>query len=437
MRRRIVTVALSAVLLAVTVFGVPLAILVQHLVVSDEQGELERLALRAAVDVGPTFASGDPIELPSSEAAVQLGVYDRAGLRISGRGPQRLDQPLRRSLSGAAVDTREGQLAVAVPVNSGEQVIAVVRASSPSSVVRHRVWWLWAGMAGIAGIAAVAAFVLARRLSTLLVRPLIELEQVSTQLGDGNFAARAGPSGVAEIDQAGSALNRTADRLSALIARQRSFTADASHQLRTPLTRLRLELEGGLEGDAEELRQAVQQALASADVLSQTVEDVLALARGDGSAGSFPVETLLEGIRDGWHGTLAAQDRPLRVRWDPGLVVVASLPAARQIVQTLVDNAYRHGRGVVEIQARDVGGAVAIDVLDEGAKDGSGPLRVQVIGAERPSQGRGLALARSLAEAEGGRLTTGIQDGLTRVSVYLPALPEDGGGGDPLTRPRS
>ncbi|MGA9344376.1 MAG: HAMP domain-containing sensor histidine kinase [Nocardioidaceae bacterium] len=425
MRRRIVTVALAAVALAVTVFGIPLAILVQRMVLSDEQGELERLALRAAVDVGPTYASGDPIELPSTEAAVQLAVYDTAGARITGRGPVQLDQPLEDALNGVPVDSRNGLLAAAVPVNSGEQVIAVVRASSPSSVVQHRVWWLWAGMAGIATIAAASAFLLARRLSTVLVRPLIELEQVSTELGEGNLGARAGPSGVAEIDHAGAALNRTADRLSALIARQRSFTADASHQLRTPLTRLRLELEKGLEGDPDDLRLAVQEALASADVLGQTVDDVLALARGDGGGGSFSVEALLDGVREAWHGTLAAQDRPLRLRGDPGVMVVASLPAARQIVQTLVDNAYRHGSGVVEIQARDVGGAVAIDVLDEGAADGSGAVRVEVTHTQRPREGRGLALARSLAEAEGGRLTTGIQDGLTRVSVYLPTLPED------------
>ena len=197
MRRRIVTVALAAVALAVTVFGVPLAILVQRMVLSDEQGELERLALRAAVDVGPTFASGDPIELPSTEPAVQLAVDDTAGTRITGRGPAQLDQPLRDALSGVPVDSRNGLLAAAVPVNSGEQVIAVVRASSPSSVVQHRVWWLWVGMAGIATIAAASAFLLARRLSTVLVRPLIELERVSTELGEGNLGARAGPSGVA------------------------------------------------------------------------------------------------------------------------------------------------------------------------------------------------------------------------------------------------
>ncbi len=433
MRRRIVVVALSAVVLAVTVFGVPLAILVQRMVISDEQGELERLALRAAVAVAPTYASGDPIELPATEDAVTLGVYDPNGTRVGGGGPQELDRSLVSSLDGAPVDSRAGPLAVAVPVSSDEKVIAVVRASSPMSVAQHRVWWSWAGMAAIAGVAAGAAFLLARRQSAVLVQPLIELEQVSAELGDGNFAARAGSSGVAEIDHAGSALNRTADRLAALIARQRSFTTDASHQLRTPLTRLRLELEDGLAGDPEQLTVAVGQALASVDALSQTVDDVLELARGDSTRGSFPVEVLFDGVRESWHGALAAVDRPLRFRADPGLVVAASLPAARQIVQTLVDNAYRHGAGVVELRARDVGGAVAIDVLDEGPVgrgDVSGGPIVEGDVSGQPSPeadrflpGRGLRLARSLAEAERGRITVGVETRMTRATVYLPAEP--------------
>ncbi len=422
MRRRIVAVALSAVVLAVTVFGIPLAILVQRMVISDEQGELERLALRAAVDVGPTFGSGDPIELPATEGGVDLAVYDPRGGKVSGVGPTRLDSSLALALQGTPVDRRDGSVAVAIPVSSGEQVIAVVRASSPMSEVRQRVWWSWAGMAGIACVAAAAAFLLARRQSAVLVEPLIELERVSSELGDGNFGARAGASGVAEIDQAGAALNRTADRLAALLGRQRSFTADASHQLRTPLTRLRLELENGLDGPPEDLTRAVQEALVAADVLSQTVDDVLALARGDSAGGSFEIQTLFDGVREAWHGTLAAMDRPLRLRTEPGLVIAASLPAARQIVQTLVDNAYRHGGGVVELHARDVAGAVAIDVLDEGAHGQRGPARLDAEGAD-PRPGRGLVLARSLAEAEGGRITSGVQDGRTRVTVYLPGRP--------------
>ncbi|MBA2772604.1 MAG: HAMP domain-containing histidine kinase [Nocardioidaceae bacterium] len=428
MRARIVAAALSAVVLAVTVFGLPLAILVQRMVVADERGELERLALGAAVEVSPSYRSGDPIELPDTEPGVDLAVYDPQGAHVTGPGPERLDDALRGALDGTVVEGGDSSLDVAVPVSSGERVIAVVRASSPSSVVDHRVWLLWAAMVGMGLVAAGAAWMLARRQSLLLVRPLTALENVSRELGDGNFGARAEMSGVPEIDDAGAALNRTAERLAALIARQRSFTSDASHQLRTPLTRLRLELEDGLSGDRGRLEEAAREALASADALSVTIDDVLEVARGEGSSVSFEVDTLLTTVRDSWHGTLAAADRPLRITSEPGLRVAASLAATRQILHTLLDNAYWHGRGVVEVRCRVVGGAVAIDVLDEG-----GPVSLTLPKAADGEEADprlaadpgalGLRLARSLAEAEGGRLGLTREGARTRFTVFLPAEP--------------
>ncbi|MGI8899478.1 MAG: histidine kinase dimerization/phospho-acceptor domain-containing protein [Nocardioides sp.] len=428
MRARIVAAALSAVVLAVTVFGLPLAILVQRMVVADERGELERLALGAAVEVSPSYRSGDPIELPDTEPGVDLAVYDPQGAHVTGPGPERLDDALSGALDGAVVEGGESSLDVAVPVSSGERVIAVVRASSPSSVVDHRVWLSWAAMVGMGLVAAGAAWMLARRQSLLLVRPLTALEHVSRELGDGNFGARAEMSGVPEIDDAGAALNRTAERLAALIARQRSFTSDASHQLRTPLTRLRLELEDGLSGDRGRLEAAAREALASADALSVTIDDVLEVARGEGSSVSFEVDTLLTTVRDSWHGTLAAADRPLRVTSEPGLRVAASLAATRQILHALLDNAYRHGRGVVEVRCRVVGGVVAIDVLDEG-----GPVSLTLPKAADDDEADphlaadpgalGLRLARSLAEAEGGRLGLAREGARTRFTVFLPAEP--------------
>lgn len=425
MRKRILAVALSAVLLALTVFGVPLAILLQRMVVADEQGELERLALRAAVVVAPTYSEGDPIELPQTEAGLALAVYDPRGNRVTGRGPQQLDNPLAGSLRGTIVELHDSDLQVAVPVSSNERVIAVIRASSPASALNHRIWWSWGAMAAIGLVSAAAAWVLARRQSTILARPLTDLERVAHELGDGNFGARAQPSGVFEIDEAGQALNRTADRLQALIDRQRSFIGHASHQLRTPLTQLRLELEDGFGRGPDGLDSAVREALASADTLSQTVDDILELARGEKSTDSFSVTTLLDGVREAWHGTLAASDRPLRLTSEPGLTVAASLPAARQALNTLIDNAFRHGRGVVEVRARDVAGVVAIDVIDEG-----GPLKISMpTGAERlagePSRerGLGLALARTLAEAEGGRLTFASDEDRTRFTLLLPSPP--------------
>jgi signal transduction histidine kinase len=314
------------------------------------------------------------------------------------------------------------QVVSTVPVNFGETVIAVVRAASSRTSLRHRIWWAWAALSGLAVAAVGCAGLLAASQSRRLSRPLIALEQAATELGGGNFAVRTARSGVPEIDRAGESLDRTARRLSELMARERDFSANASHQLRTPLTTLRLQLETGLQSDRRGLEEAAAEAIRYADQLEETIDDVLALARSSGQRGAgFEVEELFAGIRQRWHGTLAAVDRPLRLVEKESVASSASLPAARQIVDVLLDNAYRHGKGAVTVEARVSSDALAIDVADEG--DASGLLVATAAGRQPPltSGGSlGLALARSLAESEGGRLLFASDQAGTRITVLLP-----------------
>jgi signal transduction histidine kinase len=206
----------------------------------------------------------------------------------------------------------------------------------------------------------------------------------------------------------GSALNSTAERLDDMLARERSFSADASHQLRTPLTGLRLRLEAALEHPGQDLRHAITDGIASADRLEQTIEELLALARDTRSSNTTPLDlpTLLDEIESGWHDRLAAQDRALQVAVDPHAPVsLASTAAVRQVLTVLLDNAATHGSGTVSVAVRNAADALAIDVSDEG--DGiTAPEPELFTRRSRLADGHGigLALARSLAEAEGGRL---------------------------------
>lgn len=423
MRRRIVLVTLAAVFLAVALFGGPLAIAVSHTIRADERGELERLALRGAVAVGPDFQSGDPIELPKTERGVELAVYDPDGALVTGDGPARVESALQPALDGdlAEADTQDRLLA-AVPVSVGEKVIALVRASSAKSAVQSRIWLAWGGMAAMALLAGACAGGFAAALSRRLIRPLTRLEAVAAALGAGNFAVRANPSGVEEIDNAGDAINKTAARLGDLVARERAFSAAASHQLRTPLTSLRLALESALEAEPAVLRAAAQDAIISVDHLSRTIDDVLAVARSQQPPGErFDVDLLLDDVRDRWQGVLAAQDRPFRVESDHPPRSRASLAAARQILEVMIDNAYRHGRGVVTVRARETGGAVAIDVIDDGSA-ALFSLADPSLSAETGSDRRiGLGLARTLADGQGGRLVQSSGEQRTRFTVFLPA----------------
>ncbi len=424
-RTRILTSSVVAVVVAVLLFGVPLAFAVGRLFADEERSELERVALRAAAQLSPDdFVAGHQLRLGGVDPSVLVAVYRPDGRKVVGRGPAIADQTVRTALrTGRVADgSDEGVLVVAVPVTASEQVIGATRAASTPGEVRGRVGGTWLAMTGLALLAVLCATVLAAMAARRLARPLQELEKVAEDLGSGDLTSRAAPSGVGEIDRTGQALNRTAQRLEDMLARERSFTSRASHQLRTPLTSLRLGLESALENDGD-LHLAAREAIASADRLSHTVDDVLALARGVPEQGQLlDVAALLAGVRDRWQAPLAAAGRELVVVELPHPRTSASAPAVRQILEVLLDNALRHGRGRVTVTARDGGGAVALDVADEGVLPPGGSLvPSQVEEATTPPGGHrlGLRMAASLAEGVGGRLVHAHTEPTTRMTLLL------------------
>jgi hypothetical protein len=136
MRQRVVRVAVGAVAVALVLFAVPLAMMVRSAFFTQERGELERVALAAALHVGPQFASGDKVELPTTVTDNPVGVYDMKMRLRAGRGPGAADEVTRRAAKGVVADGRIGtDLVVAVPVTSAENVVGVVRASVADAVV--------------------------------------------------------------------------------------------------------------------------------------------------------------------------------------------------------------------------------------------------------------------------------------------------------------
>jgi len=124
-----------------------------------------------------------------------------------------------------------------------------------------------------------------------------------------------------------------------------------------------------------------------------------------------------------WHGLLAAQGRPLRLMTNEPPLARASEAAVRQIVDVLIDNAYRHGRGAVVITAREANEAAAIDVEDDGSTIGLDLLPDGAAAARTPTTGQrlGLSLARRLAESENGRLLHARTEEHTRLTLLLPS----------------
>jgi signal transduction histidine kinase len=426
--RRILVAIVIVAALAVAGFGVPLAVAVANRYHDDAVVALEREATTAAIQVpASAFANRDPVELPAATGSTHLALYDNTGLRLQGQGPDHLDGAVAAALAGQATDaSHAGELVVAVPVSSEERVVAVIRAGKDLDLISDQIHRAWLAMTGLAAAVLVTAGVVAGVLARRLGQPIRRLAGTATRLGDGDFTARAQPSGITEIDTVAAALDTTADRLGRLVARERAFSADASHQLRTPLAGLRLQLESALEQSRQDPAAAVRIALTQVDRLETTIDDLLALRRDTERRGtSLRATDVLDGLERRWRGPLAAQGRPLRLLVDDAVPRVLVSPAAvRQILDVLVANAIEHGQGTVTVTARGTGGGAAIDVTDDGP--GVAADQIETVFARRaPGQDRGigLALARSLAEAEDGRLLLRAAGPSPTFSLVLPSAP--------------
>ena len=409
MRRRLVQLTVAAAVLTVVLFGLPLAVAIGGYAEANELRDLERVGEATAVAVAADLYDGYVADgLPDHPDDVDLALYDPDGGLMLGKLPIEPGPHVRQALHAEVSSGQvEANLVVAVPVTHDGDVIGVVAAATSAATVDRIVWLAWLAMAVLAAAAVAAVYVVARRQARTIARPLEDLSHAARRLGDGDFSARATPSAIPEIDSVGDSLNSTAERLGDLVQRERSFSADASHQLRTPLAGLRLELEAAMERPGADVTPSLAASIGAVDRLERTVENLLALAR-DNRPDVEPIDVheLLGELERDWHRRPDSAQRPLRVTTDPDLPpCVASRTAVRQVLAVLLDNAAAHGAGTVSVTARDAGHVLAVDVSDEGPGVGvrEDELFVRRAGTAG-GHGIGLPLARALAEAEGARL---------------------------------
>ena len=257
-------------------------------------------------------------------------------------------------------------------------------------------------------LAAVAVSrLIADRQASRLTEPMTELAERAERLGAGESRVGRTETGIDEIDRVSEVLARGSADIARQLAQQRDFAADASHQLRTPLTALLMRLdEIAATDDLEAAREEAGIAIDQVERLTKVVDELLTRSRTNSEEQHrVSLDSVLAALQREWQPAFAHARRSVRVHGERGLYVEASHSAVAQIVSTLLENSLRHGRGTVDVQARRSGPSVVLEMSDQG--DGV-PLTLAPHIFERAvssgGSGLGLALARDLAAANGGRL---------------------------------
>lgn len=443
MRQRLLISYLTLTLVVLVILEVPLAL-------SFRQRETEALQARLERDafVLSTFAedaldgsanprlqvlaeeylqsTGGRVVFVDSDAVVRADSSPPStNLRSFASRPEIRAALDRRVATGTRSSTTLGTDIVfaAVPITSGGTIQGVVRVSYPSTALDERVERYWT-LLGLIGAAIMAAVTLTGvLLARWVTRPVEQLQQAAMAIGRGELATRAPANeGPPEVQQLARALNVTASRLEELVGAQEQFVADASHQLRTPLTALRLRIEM-LEMHADDAVVSSDLAAAEREVirLSRLVDGLLALARADRSPGVG----VIDGVDvDAALSERAANWRPVADTRDVELVIVEAGLTARvdpDRLDQIIDNYLANAIDVspagsvitlhsVAVENPNAGPMVAIHVQDQGpgltpeqrsrafdrfwrSTDTSGPLG---------GTGLGLPIVRKLVGLDGG-----------------------------------
>jgi signal transduction histidine kinase len=391
MARRLLVTYLTITALTLAIVVVPLG----RVFADREQAQLtfdiERDAQTVASLVEDTLEAGTQPSIDSTlvdyrRTGGRIVVVDADGVSVAdsdSRGGAPRDFSTRPEIIAALDGTRTSGtrssetagtdlLYVAVPVASGGSVHGAVRITYPTSTVdaRIRSTWLRLGVLSAVVLALVAAvgMVFARGVT----RPVRRLQDAAARLAAGDLAVRVNAEdGPPELRNLAETFNSTAAHLAQLIESQQRFVADASHQLRTPLTALRLRLETLAPYVADPARPKLDAAIAETNRLGRLVHSLLVLARSDATRTDPVLVDLSDLVADrveAWAPVAADEAVRLRADCSTDVWVLVVPGALEQILDNLLSNALDVAPDGTEIVVRvdPLVDTVDVHVIDHG-----------------------------------------------------------------------
>ena len=422
---------------------------------SNEQ-PAQRLQLLAQIFAGD---SGSRVAILDPQGAVVAdSVY------AFGQAPNQLAEPeVRAALQGIEPRSRridpltdEETLFVAAPIQVGDRVLGIVQISRPVEQVAAAIHPLLASLAA-AGLAALAMAVLAGiGLSRRLTRPVRRLEDAALAMAGGDLEQQVPVETPDELGELAIAFNFMVREVRATLAQQRAFVANASHELRTPITNIKLRSEallGGAAGDALVRDRYLADIDREADRLGRLAGALLDLSRLDENGADraavqpTPSLPLLRQVIEGIAPRAQQAGQALVANLPEDLpAVLAPAEDLEAIVVNLLDNAlkYTPAGGVVKIDALAIGDTLRLCIEDNGPGIPAEDLdhifdrfyRVDKARSRQTHQtgeragsgaGLGLSIVRSLVEIYGGSIQVASIFGRgASFTVLLPAAPSPG-----------
>jgi signal transduction histidine kinase len=408
-RRRLLISTLAVAVAAVLLLGVPLAFVINRLQVSEASDQVRRDATTLARDLQGRVNA----DLPPNAEQVGSSLPDRyvvikqysVGLVTVGK------QPPRGDTITAQAFTRDFSVTV----------------EADDTVLDSRQTQALLGISALALLAVGVAVLLAILQARRLTRPLEELAGAADRLGSGDARPLGRRYGIPELDQVAEGLDGSAQRITDLLSAGRDFAADASHQLRTPLTALSMRLEEMIASaqDPDVVREEGAAALAQTERLTDVVGQLLGRVARRSVAGTPVLASVDDVVAQQvveWDPAFRRLSRKLEVTGEKGLFAYVTPGTAAQVIATLLDNALVHGAGVVTIRTSQTPRSVVVEVRDEGKgvpQDLVPRIFERSVSGRPGGTGLGLALARSAAAADGGQVVL-VRPRPAVFAVFLP-----------------